>query len=122
MTKAEIKAKIRKLKYYDSRLSEKRDEINKIEENDLKAQRRFKAETELCMKLFQVFQLNRFPKSYDYLENPTRKMTQKEARVFITSEYTKNDQFVKRDNHVFMYIPKDELAILEEVYNEMTIK
>lgn len=131
--KAVIKAKIRRLKYYDSQLNERRalieQDLQMVEDDDvagfkrlMKNQKRFTEETELCMKLFQVFQLKRFPKTYDILENPKQIMTQKEARIHITSTNTANERFVKKGPYTFMYIPGEELKILEEVYNEMTIK
>lgn len=146
MNKNQIKAKIRKLKYFDSQLNERRDVIEAIgkEMNEVgalldstpkddillknhvilvkqfdRAQKRYKSELELVMKLFQAYVITTFPKSYDLKENPNQKMTQKEARIIVISLKTKEGGFVQRGAYKFMYVEKEELYLLETICNEM---
>lgn len=147
LKKEQIKAKIRKLKYFDSQLNERRDlieaigkEMNEVgaildstpQQDDVllknhvtlikqfeKDQKRYKSELELVMKLFQAYMITTFPKSYDWKENPKQRMTQKEARIIVISPLTKEAGFVQRGAYKFMYVEKEELYLLETICNEM---
>lgn len=116
MNKKQIKAIIRRFKYYDGRLNEKRHLIDQIDPENKKDQARFQKETLICIKMFQVFVYKNLPEKHEEGKLP---VTKAEALRLMSSDEAKEKGFIQRSDLTFIYMNKEEFFTYMEVYNEM---
>lgn len=119
MNKKEIKAVIKRLKFYDAQLNERRSLIDKIDAKDFKSQRRYLKETEVCAKLFQVFIYEKLPVEHGSGNLP---VTKGEAlRLMSGDEARENEGKITRSGLTFLYMTLDEFKLFKEIYDELII-
>lgn len=122
MNKKQIKAILRRLKYYDRRtLMRLDDKINKLEfvEGEAldKEAKRLEKETLIVSLLFNVYIVERvLPKSYDILENPKQRPTKVQAKHSIT--HTGGKEMIEMGEYNFLPMTEEEYNNYKEILDD----
>jgi hypothetical protein len=118
LEKKQIKAAIKKLKYYDGSLTARDNLVSKITMDDIKELERFKKETEIVAELFMCHVYYSLPDSLDILVNPKQIITKQDAYQTIISP---RDGVVEKSGYNFFHIPEERFKIMLELYKELSL-
>lgn len=120
MTKRQIKATIKNLRYFDSTLSMDEKAVQSITASNLKQQRRFMKELECVMKLFNMHIYVSLPESYVPTENFKQIITKQEVKKIITSEAHTAGGLIQAGGFAFTALSETEFDMYLEIYKELS--
>lgn len=133
MTKKEIKAVVRRFKYFDKnyqytklallllelRKSTLEDDTLMMTSEQQKEVNRFEKEIYVVTRLFNVEAIEMQPSTLDPVKNPKRLTTKQQIKNIITSESNRDKETIQVDNFHFFPMTEEEYDVFLSALNDL---